>query len=66
MIKYLLSRKQVDEAVLEWERYYNNGTQTESLPMFIRKNQAVKMLQDIIEFGITPETCEELIKKLNG
>jgi hypothetical protein len=64
-MKYLLSRKEVDGAVVEWESFYNNGVQTISLPIYIRQKQATKMLKDILEFGITPEVAKELLKKFD-
>lgn len=64
-MKYLLTRKEIDETICEWEKSHDKGINKESLFMFIRNKQTIKILQDILEYGITPEVCKELLRKLN-
>jgi hypothetical protein len=63
---YLLSRKAVDLAVIEWEKLYDKGKQTMSLPMFIRNKQAIHMAEYLYKGNIISEKFLNEIKTKIG
>lgn len=64
MSKYLLSRKMVDLAIIEWERLFDKKKNTNSLAMFIRNKQAIYMADKLIEDGLISRNLNELKKEL--
>jgi hypothetical protein len=66
MSKYILKRNKIDLLVIDWEKLHDENKQTESLPMFIARNQAIFLLNIFIEKGFNPEDAKiELNKILN-
>lgn len=66
MSKYLMSRKSVELAVLEWEKLHAKGTNKQSMPMFVRDRQALYMAEQLFLEGIHSEKLEQLKKELEN
>ncbi len=66
MSKYLMSRKNIELAVLEWEKLYAKGATRQSMPMFIRDKQALYMAEQLFLEGIHSEKLEQLKKELEN
>ena len=62
MSKYFLTSKEIGEHIVEWEAFYNNGIQHESLEVYIAKKQAEKMLQDLSE--VSKDSIKIVVDKL--
>jgi hypothetical protein len=64
MSRYLLSRKQVDILVENWGKAQLKGQNKESLPMFIRNQQALYMANELLNDGILGDKLEKLRQEL--
>lgn len=58
MVKLGLTRKEIDEKVVEWEKFYDNGKVEMPMPHYIAEKQLEKIKEQLKE-------CESDLEKVN-
>lgn len=64
MQEYLLSRKRVDEFIVQWEKDYSKGKTKMSLEMFICRQAEKNLVSAFIGKGYSPEVANGMTKYL--
>jgi hypothetical protein len=64
MQEYLLSRKRVDELIIQWEKDYRKGKTKMSLEMFICRQAERNLVTAFTGKGYSPEVANGMIKFL--
>ena len=71
MSKYLLSHKNIDEFVIEWEKQHDKAEQKESLVSFISKKSAKHMLlslkadKSVEDIGLSQKDFDKIMVELD-
>ena len=63
---YLMTRKEVDEAVIAWEKLHGKDEQTESMAMYLVKQQFLHMADELFKDGLCFNKLESAKEKLEG